>query len=153
MFVLQVNGKEVTAQSDKNLLAFLCDDLRITSVKDGCSEGACGTCTVLIDGQKVKACVPRISTLAGKSIITVEGLTDREKEVYVHCFAEAGAVQCGYCIPGMVISAKSLLDIRLNPTLDEVKQSIKGNICRCTGYKKIEEALCEHYTWCLDFAV
>ena len=141
MFVLQVNGKEVTAQSDKKLLAFLRDDLRITSVKDGCSEGACGTCTVLIDGQKVKACVPRVSTLAGKSIITVEGLTDREKEVYVHCFAEAGAVQCGYCIPGMVISAKSLLDIRLNPTLDEVKQSIKGNICRCTGYKKIEEAI------------
>lgn len=141
MFVLQVNGKEVTAQSDKKLLAFLRDDLRITSVKDGCSEGACGTCTVLIDGQKVKACIPRVSTLAGKSIITVEGLTDREKEVYVHCFAEAGAVQCGYCIPGMVISAKSLLDTSLNPTLDEVKQSIKGNICRCTGYKKIEEAI------------
>jgi len=141
MFVLHVNGKEVTAQTDKKLLAFLRDDLRITSVKDGCSEGACGTCTVLIDGQKVKACVPRVSTLAGKSIITVEGLTDREKEVYVHCFAEAGAVQCGYCIPGMVISAKSLLDTSLNPTLDEIKQSIKGNICRCTGYKKIEEAI------------
>lgn len=141
MFVLHVNGKEVAAQTDKKLLAFLRDDLRITSVKDGCSEGACGTCTVLIDGQKVKACIPRVSTLAGKSIITVEGLTDREKEVYVHCFAEAGAVQCGYCIPGMVISAKSLLDTRLNPTLDEVKQSIKGNICRCTGYKKIEEAI------------
>jgi len=141
MFVLQVNGKEVTVQTDKKLLVFLRDDLRITSVKDGCSEGACGTCTVLIDGQKVKACIPRVSTLAGKSIITVEGLTDREKEVYVHCFAEAGAVQCGYCIPGMVISAKSLLDIGLNPTLDEVKQSIKGNICRCTGYKKIEEAI------------
>ncbi|MEI8199186.1 MAG: selenium-dependent xanthine dehydrogenase [Eubacteriales bacterium] len=141
MFVLQVNGKEATAQTDKKLLAFLRDDLRITSVKDGCSEGACGTCTVLIDGLKVKACIPKISSLAGKSIITVEGLTDREKEVYVHCFAEAGAVQCGYCIPGMVISAKSLLDANLNPTLDEVKQSIKGNICRCTGYKKIEEAI------------
>src|SRR5659263_139541 len=73
--------------------------------------------------------------------ITVEGLSDREKEVYDHCFAEAGAVQCGYCIPGMVISAKSLLDANLSPTLDEVKQSIKGNICRCTGYKKIEEAI------------
>ena len=141
MFVLQVNGKEVISQTDKKLLAFLRDDLRITSVKDGCSEGACGTCTVLIDGQKVKACTPRVSTLAGKSVITVEGLTEREKEVYVHCFAEAGAVQCGYCIPGMVISAKSLLDANLSPTLDEVKQSIKGNICRCTGYKKIEEAI------------
>ncbi len=143
MFVLHINGKEETALTDKKLLTFLRDDLRITSVKDGCSEGACGTCTVLIDGKKVKACVPRVSTLAGKSVITVEGLTDREKEVYTHCFGEAGAVQCGYCIPGMVISAKSLIDANPTPSLADVKQAIKGNICRCTGYKKIEEAILE----------
>jgi len=143
MFVLNINGKNEIARADKKLLAFLRDDLRITSVKDGCSEGACGTCTVLIDGKKVKACIPLISTLPGKSIITVEGLNDREKEVYVHCFAEAGAVQCGYCIPGMVISAKSLLDVNLSPTLNEVRQSIRGNLCRCTGYKKIEEGILE----------
>lgn len=141
MFTLNVNGQEVTARHDKKLLQFLRDDLRLTATKDGCSEGACGTCTVLIDGKKVKACVPKLSTLEGKKIVTVEGLSAREKDVYVHCFSEAGAVQCGFCIPGMVISAKSLLDSNLNPTRAEVKEAIKGNICRCTGYKKIEEAI------------
>ncbi len=141
MFTFTVNGERITTEQDKKLLAFLRDDLRLTSVKDGCSEGACGTCTVLIDGQKVKACIPKISSLEGKSIVTVEGLSEREKEVYVHCFAEAGAVQCGYCIPGMVISAKSLLDNNLSPTRAQVKEAIKGNLCRCTGYVKIEEAI------------
>ncbi len=141
MFTFIVNGERVTTEQDKKLLAFLRDDLRLTSVKDGCSEGACGTCTVLIDGKKVKACIPKISSLEGKSVVTVEGLSEREKEVYVHCFAEAGAVQCGYCIPGMVISAKSLLDNNLTPTRVQVKEAIKGNLCRCTGYVKIEEAI------------
>ena len=141
MFVLNINGKEVVAESDKKLLTFLRDDLRITSAKDGCSEGACGTCTVLVDGKTVKACVQKVSKFVGKKILTVEGLNPREREVYEHCFAEAGAVQCGFCIPGMVICAKALLDVNLNPTLDDVKKAINGNICRCTGYKKIEEAI------------
>ncbi len=141
MFTLNVNGKTYTANHDKKLLAFLRDDLRLTAAKDGCSEGACGACTVLVDGKKVKACIPKISTLEGKSILTVEGLSQREKDVYTHCFAEAGAVQCGFCIPGMVISAKSLIDENKSPTREEVKQAIKGNLCRCTGYKKIEEAI------------
>ena len=141
MFTLNVNGNTYTANHDKKLLAFLRDDLRLTAAKDGCSEGACGACTVLVDGKKVKACIPKISTLEGKSILTVEGLSQREKDVYTHCFAEAGAVQCGFCIPGMVISAKSLIDENKAPTREEVKQAIKGNLCRCTGYKKIEEAI------------
>ncbi|NCB74049.1 MAG: selenium-dependent xanthine dehydrogenase [Clostridia bacterium] len=141
MFTLNVNGNTYTTNHDKKLLAFLRDDLRLTAAKDGCSEGACGACTVLVDGKKVKACIPKISTLEGKSIITVEGLSQREKDVYTHCFAEAGAVQCGFCIPGMVISAKSLIDENKSPTREEVKQAIKGNLCRCTGYKKIEEAI------------
>ncbi len=141
MYVMNVNGKEVNSESDKTLLSFLRDDLRITSVKDGCSEGACGTCTVLVDGKAVKACVQKLSKFEGKKILTVEGLSEREKEVYVHCFAEAGAVQCGFCIPGMVICAKSLLDVNNNPTVEDVKKAIRGNICRCTGYKKIEEAI------------
>jgi len=141
MFTLNVNGNTYTANHDKKLLAFLRDDLRLTAAKDGCSEGACGACTVLVDGKKVKACIPKISTLEGKSILTVEGLSQREKDVYTHCFAEAGAVQCGFCIPGMVISAKSLIDENKSPTREEVKQAIKGNLCRCTGYKKIEEAI------------
>ncbi|WP_019552109.1 selenium-dependent xanthine dehydrogenase [Propionispira raffinosivorans] len=141
MFKFKVNGTSVTADKEQNLLTYLRDELRVTSVKDGCSEGACGTCTVLIDGKKIKACIPKLSSLVGKSIVTVEGLSLREKEVYVHCFAQAGAVQCGYCIPGMVISAKSLLDVNLNPTRLEVKKAIRGNLCRCTGYVKIEEAI------------
>ncbi|MHB8962849.1 MAG: selenium-dependent xanthine dehydrogenase [Saccharofermentanales bacterium] len=141
MFVLNVNNEEVIAERDKSLLRFLRDDLRLVSVKDGCSEGACGSCTVLVDGKKTKACVPKVSTLAGRSVITMEGLTAREKEVYVHCFAEAGAVQCGFCIPGMVLSAKSLLDVSPQPSAEEVRQAIRGNICRCTGYKKIVEAI------------
>ncbi|MFA9462702.1 MAG: selenium-dependent xanthine dehydrogenase [Velocimicrobium sp.] len=141
MYVLNVNGEEVTSEQDKKLLSFLRDDLRITSAKDGCSEGACGTCTVLVDGKAVKACVQKVSRFVGKKVITVEGLTEREKAVYEHCFAEAGAVQCGFCIPGMVICAKALIDTNNAPTKEEVKWAIRGNICRCTGYKKIEEAI------------
>ncbi len=129
------------AKEDKKLLRFLRDDLHLTAAKDGCSEGACGTCTVLVDGKKVRACIPKVSTLEGKKILTVEGIPEEEMKVYRYCFAEAGAVQCGFCIPGMVISAKSLLDVNLSPTRKEVKQAIKGNLCRCTGYKKIEDAI------------
>ncbi|MGL6216878.1 MAG: selenium-dependent xanthine dehydrogenase, partial [Lacrimispora sphenoides] len=141
MYILHINGQGYETPHDKKLLRFLRDDLHLTATKDGCSEGACGTCTVLIDGKKVKACVPKISTLEGKNILTVEGIDPEEMKVYEHCFAEAGAVQCGFCIPGMVISAKSLLDTNLTPTRAEVKKAIKGNLCRCTGYKKIEDAI------------
>ncbi|MCB8814667.1 selenium-dependent xanthine dehydrogenase [Desulfosporosinus shakirovi] len=141
MFTLNINGENVVAMSDKPLLLFLRDDLRITSVKDGCSEGVCGTCTVLVDGKALKACVQKVSKFVGRRILTVEGLSEREKAVYEHCFGEAGAVQCGFCIPGMIICAKALLDVNLNPTPGDVKKAIKGNICRCTGYKKIEEAI------------
>ena len=110
MAVFTVNGKTVTAEKNQKLLRFLRDELRLTSVKDGCSEGACGTCTVLIDGKPTKACVPQTDKLEGKNILTVEGLSDWEKKVYTWAFGEAGAVQCGFCIPGMVISAKALLD-------------------------------------------
>lgn len=141
MYRLKINGKLYEAGEDKKLLRFLRDDLHLTAAKDGCSEGACGTCTVLIDGKKVKACVPKISTLEGKEILTVEGIDPEEMKVYEHCFAEAGAVQCGFCIPGMIISAKSLLDVTLSPTRQDVKKAIRGNLCRCTGYKKIEDAI------------
>ncbi|MDO4330923.1 MAG: selenium-dependent xanthine dehydrogenase [Lachnospiraceae bacterium] len=141
MYTLHINGKDYEATEDKKLLRFLRDDLHLTATKDGCSEGACGTCTVLIDGKKVKACVPKLSTLEGKNILTVEGIPEEEMKIYEHCFAEAGAVQCGFCIPGMIISAKSLLDVNLNPTRADVKKAIRGNLCRCTGYKKIEDAI------------
>ena len=141
MYVVNINGKEYESAHDKKLLPFLREDLHLTAAKDGCSEGACGTCTVLVDGVKAKACVLSLSKLAGKRVLTVEGIAPEEMKVYEHCFAEAGAVQCGFCIPGMVISAKSLLDVNLNPTRQDVKKAIKGNLCRCTGYKKIEDAI------------
>lgn len=141
MFIVNINGKDYESAEDKKLLRFLRDDLHLTATKDGCSEGACGTCTVLVDGAKVKACIPLLSKLAGKKVLTVEGIPEDEMKVYEHCFAEAGAVQCGFCIPGMVISAKSLLDTNLNPTREDVKKAIRGNLCRCTGYKKIEDAI------------
>ncbi len=141
MYQVKINGKEINVEKDKKLLNFLRDDMRLTSVKDGCSEGACGTCTVIIDGKAVKSCIQPISKLQGKSIITVEGLSQREKDVYTYCFAEEGAVQCGFCIPGMVIAAKALLDVNDNPTDEEIKKALRGNICRCTGYVKIEKAI------------
>ena len=141
MYTLRVNGIEYSSDKDMKLLDYLREELRLTSAKNGCGEGACGTCTVLVDGKKIKACVMSLSKLDGKSVTTVEGLTEREREVYVHCFGEAGAVQCGFCIPGMVISAKALLDETLNPSRQDVKKAIRGNICRCTGYIKIEDAI------------
>jgi len=156
-----VNNKEYEIKEDKSLLRFLRDDLHLTSVKDGCSEGACGTCHVLIEGKAVKACGPKLSMLDGKHVLTVEGFDDHEKEVFVRAFGEAGAVQCGFCIPGMVISAKALLDKNPSPTREEIRYAIRNNICRCTGYKKIIDGIelaakyramdvlpeKPHYTW------
>lgn len=141
MYTLFVNGSEITVDEDKRLIDVLRNDLKLKSVKDGCSEGACGTCTVLVDGKPVKACVQKVSGFAGKAVITAEGLSDREKEVYVYAFGEAGAVQCGFCIPGMVLCAKGLLDQNLTPNKKEIAYAIRNNICRCTGYKKIIEAI------------
>ncbi|MBQ9393079.1 MAG: selenium-dependent xanthine dehydrogenase [Oscillospiraceae bacterium] len=141
MFTVNINGKDYESAHDKKLLEFLRRDLHLTAAKDGCSEGVCGTCTVLVDGRKTKACTVSLSRLAGKKVVTVEGIDPAEMAVYQHCFAEAGAVQCGFCIPGMIISAKSLLDQTLTPTRAEVKAAIRGNLCRCTGYQKIEDAI------------
>ena len=136
-----VNGKPVRAEKNQKLLRFLRDELHLTSVKDGCSEGACGTCHVIIDGKLTKACVPSTDKLEGKSVLTVEGLSDFEKEAFVFAFGEAGAVQCGFCIPGMVMAAKALLDGNPDPTRAEARRAIRGNICRCTGYVKIVDGI------------
>lgn len=141
MFQLMVNGEEINVEEDKRLLRVLRDDLKLKSVKDGCSEGACGTCHVLVDGKATKTCVQNVSRFAGKHIVTVEGLSQREKDVFVYAFGEAGAVQCGFCIPGMVIAAKGLLDVNPSPTREEAAFAIRNNICRCTGYKKIIDGI------------
>ncbi len=141
MYRITVNGRLEQTEQELPLLDFLRDVLRLTSVKNGCGEGACGACTLLVDGKKQRACLYTTAKADGKAITTVEGLSPREKDVYAYCFAEVGAVQCGYCIPGMVISAKALLDMNLAPTRADVKKAIRGNICRCTGYVKIENAI------------
>ena len=141
MATFTVNGRTVCAEKNQKLIRFLRDSLRLTSVKDGCSEGACGTCTVLIDGKATKACVPQTDKLEGKSIVTVEGLSDFEREAFTYAFGKAGAVQCGFCIPGMVMSAKGLLDQNPSPTREEAAFAIRNNICRCTGYVKIIDGI------------
>ena len=141
MATFTVNGQTVQVEKNQKLIRFLRDELRLTSVKDGCSEGACGTCHVLIDGKATKACVPSTDRLEGKSILTVEGLSEWEKDVYTYAFGKAGAVQCGFCIPGMVISAKALLDVNSAPTREEAAFAIRNNICRCTGYVKIIDGI------------
>jgi aerobic-type carbon monoxide dehydrogenase small subunit (CoxS/CutS family) len=136
-YTFTVNGVVRTTEEDKPLLRYLRDDLKLYSVKDGCSEGACGTCTIVVDGRAVKSCVLTTKRADGKNILTVEGLSIREKETFVYAFGTAGSVQCGFCISGMVMAAKALIDQNPDPTDDEIKKAIRGNVCRCTGYKKI----------------
>lgn len=143
MIQFRVNGKKcsVPEEQDKRLLDYLRDDLRLTAAKEGCGVGACGTCTILVDGLKAKACVFRLSQIRGREVTTLEGIPKEEMAIYEYCFGECGAVQCGFCIPGMVMAGKALLDKNLNPTRKDVKQALIGNICRCTGYKRIEDAI------------
>lgn len=141
MYMFTVNGMPAAADRDQTLLTFLRETLGLTSVKNGCSEGACGACMVLVDGKAVKACVQKTSRLEGKSVTTCEGLTSRERDVYAYAFTHCGAVQCGFCTPGMVMSAKGLLDQNPDPSRDEVKYALRNNLCRCTGYKKIVDAV------------
>ncbi len=141
MFKIDVNGTEYSVQEDMNLMDYLRDVLHVTSLKNGCGEGVCGACTVLVDDKKLRACTQTLAKVSGKKVLTVDGLTEREKEAYAWAFAEAGAVQCGFCIPGMIISAKALIDKSPIPTSKEIKDAIRGNICRCTGYVKIEQGI------------
>ena len=141
VYIFTVNGQKIETSEEKNLLDFLRDNLGLISVKNGCKEGACGTCTVLIDGKAMKSCIFTTKKIDGKEIKTIEGFSEREKAVFAYAFTECGAVQCGFCIPGMVVAAKSLFLKTLNPTREEVKKALVGNICRCTGYVKIEEAI------------
>lgn len=138
---VKVNGKTYETYEDKSLLRFLRDDLHMHSVKDGCSQGACGTCTVLVGDASKRSCVVKLSKLGDTEVLTNEGLTDKEKEAFTYAFTKAGAVQCGFCIPGMVMSGLAVIRKNPNPTEEEVRKGIKGNICRCTGYKKIVEGI------------
>ena len=136
-----VNGVRQRTDEDIPLLCYLRGILKLYSAKDGCSEGACGTCTVIADGKAVKACVLTTKRVQGRNIITVEGMSLREKEAFVYAFGSQGAVQCGFCIPGMVMCGKALIDRNPDPSEDEIRQAIRGNVCRCTGYRKIIDGI------------
>jgi carbon-monoxide dehydrogenase small subunit len=141
---LRVNGEpyEVFVEPRTILLKLLRDELGLTGTKEGCSEGMCGACTVLVDGKAVKSCLVLALQIQGKEVTTIEGLTQGGKlHPLQDSFIEHGAVQCGFCTPGMVLSAKAFLDEHPNPTEEDVKFAIAGNLCRCTGYVKIIEAI------------
>ena len=137
MAVFFVNGKSVEATKNQKLLRFLRDELRLTSVKDGCSEGACGTCTIMVDDRAVKACVLTTKLAQGHAITTCEGLTHEEQEAFVYAFGVSGAVQCGFCIPGIIMSAMEMVDSGKTFTRDEIRKNLSGHLCRCTGYQNV----------------
>nr|WP_325186083.1 (2Fe-2S)-binding protein [uncultured Oscillibacter sp.] len=139
-----VNHKSVEVETapNKRLLDMLREDLNLTSVKEGCSEGECGACTVLYNGEPVTSCCILAGQAQGADIVTLEGISpDGKPDAVQQAFMDSGAVQCGFCTPGMILSAEALLAKNPNPTEEEVKQAMSGNLCRCTGYAKIIEAV------------
>ena len=141
---LTVNGEEYEAviTPNRTLLEVLRDDLHLTGTKEGCGEGACGTCTVLVDGKPVRSCLTLALEVQGTKITTIEGLAPMgELHPVQKAFVEYGAIQCGFCSPGMILTTKALLDENPSPTEQEARQAISGNVCRCTGYAKIVEAM------------
>ena len=141
----RVNGENVSVSIEptKTLLSVLREDLYLTGTKRGCDSGECGACTVLLNGHAVNSCLVLASELEGQDVLTIEGLSKDPKELHPlqKAFIEKGAVQCGFCSPGMIMTAKAILDMNPDPTEDRVKHAIAGNLCRCTGYSKIVQAI------------
>jgi len=141
-FTVNGQSRTVETEADRPLLEVLREDLHITGPKYGCGEGQCGACTVLVDGKRTLSCVTPVSAVVGKSITTIEGLAQGDKLHPVQqAFLDEGAVQCGYCTPGMVLTAVALLDKTPNPTDEQITEGMNGNICRCCGYTKIHAAV------------
>ena len=141
---LNVNGQHFVRDVDgsKRLIDFLREDLGFTGVKEGCGVGECGACTVLVDGKSVLSCLIRVAQVNKKDILTVEGLAEGEDLHPVQqAFVETGGVQCGFCTPGFIMVTVELLDQNPDPTREEIREWIEGNICRCTGYVKIVDAV------------
>lgn len=141
---LKVNGKEYQVETKPNitLLYLLRDELKLTGSKDGCQEGECGTCTVLLDGKPVNSCLTLAVQCDGREVVTIEGLAENGKLHPVQeAFVQVGAVQCGFCTPGMVLSSVALLENNTTPTKPEIRAALAGNLCRCTGYNKIIDAV------------
>ena len=144
LIALQVNGNEyeIAVEANRTLLEVLREDLRLTGTKEGCDDGTCGACTVLLDGVPVRACLYLALEVQDKAITTIEGLARGHRlHPLQQAFVNHGAIQCGYCSPGMILTGKALLDQNPAPTLREIQRAISGNLCRCTGYNKIVTAI------------
>ncbi|MCZ7562739.1 MAG: (2Fe-2S)-binding protein [Burkholderiales bacterium] len=139
---LQVNGAEhrLEAALGDTLLTVLRDALALTGAKRGCNQGVCGACTVLADGEPVRACLTLAHECAGREIVTIEGAAGRAQALQ-EAFVETGAVQCGFCSPGMILTAAAMLERTPRPSADEVRAGLSGNLCRCSGYRKIVDAV------------
>ncbi len=141
---ITVNGKEHELQimASATLLDVIRENLGLTGTKEGCGVGECGSCTVIVDGKTVNACLMLAIEAQGSHIITIEGLTDGGKlHPIQQAFVDMGGLQCGFCTPGMILSTKALLDVNASPTDEEIKKGLEGNFCRCTGYTKIIESV------------
>ena len=142
--IIKVNGQEheILVEPSRTLIDVLRYDLGLTGVKEGCGNGNCGTCTVLLDGKAVNSCLVFVGEVEDKEITTIEGLSQQEDlHPLQQAFIEEGAVQCGFCTPGVILTAKALLDSNPHPTEVQVRRAISGNLCRCTGYDKIVRAI------------
>ncbi|MHB1404320.1 MAG: (2Fe-2S)-binding protein [Desulfitobacteriaceae bacterium] len=141
---LRVNGEDytLTVPVNKTLLQVIREDLGLMGTKEGCGEGECGACTVLLDGKAVTSCIVLAKEANGCEVVTVEGLAENGKlSLLQQAFIDEGAVQCGFCTPGMLLSAQGLLNENPIPTEEEIRKGIEGNICRCTGYTRIVKAI------------
>lgn len=145
MISFELNGDrmEVEVESHWTLLHLLREELELTGTKSGCESGECGACTVLVNGEAINSCIYPVMEIDGEAVTTIEGIAKRSGELHPlqEAFVEQGAVQCGFCTPGMVMAAKALLDRNPNPTEEEIRHALAGNMCRCTGYVQIIEAV------------
>ncbi len=142
-FVLNGLEVEVTVEDHMRLIDCLRDTLNMTGTKEGCGEGECGACTVLVDGLAVNSCLYPAPEAEGKDIVTIEGLSGSTNQLssIQQAFVDSGAIQCGFCTPGMILAAKALLDSNSNPNDSDIREALQGNLCRCTGYVQIIEAV------------
>lgn len=141
-FKLNFEDREIVINPLKRLLDVLREDMGFTGVKEGCGEGECGACSVIIDGKLINSCMVPIGTVEGKEVLTIEGLQQTERyNVLKDSFEEAGAVQCGFCTPGMIMASEALLSKNPHPSEDEIREGLSGNLCRCTGYNMIIDAI------------
>jgi carbon-monoxide dehydrogenase small subunit len=141
-FVINRINRELEVSPMKRVLDVLREDLGLTGTKEGCGEGECGACSVIVDGEVINSCLVPVCQVQGCTIVTVEGIArDGRLDPLQQAFLECGGAQCGICTPGMLIAARALLDENAHPTRDEIKEAIAGNLCRCTGYVRIIDAI------------